>query len=74
MDNFYSMKECAEKLHLSLGTTQRYVNAGIIPAIHVGRRVLVPEAYFEKLAADAMEAMRKFNGETEEQEEPECSD
>ena len=49
MQRFLSVKEVAESLGMSIFTIHRYVTAGRLPSVRMGRRRLIPEAELEEL-------------------------
>jgi excisionase family DNA binding protein len=52
---FYTVDESAILLSLSRQSITRQIREKKIPAIKVERRVLIPAAYFERLAEQAMQ-------------------
>ena len=40
---FLTRKEAASELHVSLVTLSSYIKTGILPAVKIGTRVLIPE-------------------------------
>ena len=48
-----TVKECAEYLSISRPSAYQAVKRGEIPAIHIGRRILIPVAAIQKLLANA---------------------
>ena len=44
-----SVKECQEKMCLSKNSVYEAVRSGILPAIRVGRRILIPKAALERM-------------------------
>ncbi|MGA8030435.1 MAG: helix-turn-helix domain-containing protein [Bryobacteraceae bacterium] len=49
----YTVAEAAKKLGISRLSAYLAVQRGEIPAVHIGRRILVPKIAFEDLLADA---------------------
>jgi excisionase family DNA binding protein len=47
---FYTIDETASTLRLTRVTVQRKLKKGEIPSTHIGRRVLIPAAYFSTLS------------------------
>jgi excisionase family DNA binding protein len=47
---FYTVDETASTLRITRVTVQRKLSKGEIPSIHIGRRVLIPAAYFSALS------------------------
>jgi excisionase family DNA binding protein len=49
MDEFLTVAEIAELLKLNQQTIRNWIDAGTLPAIHVGRRVRIRRSDFERL-------------------------
>ena len=47
-DKFLTVKEVAERLLLNQQTVRNLIDRGTIPAVHVGRRVRIPQADFDR--------------------------
>ena len=54
--SFYTIDETAKILKVSRITIHRKLRTGEIPAVRVGRRVLVPALYFEQLTQSAFQS------------------
>jgi excisionase family DNA binding protein len=50
---FLSVQEAAEALRVDKATLRRYIRAGLVPAVKLRRRVLVPERALEQLVEKA---------------------
>jgi excisionase family DNA binding protein len=53
MDQFYTIRQAQAILKISRVTLSRHIKLGIVPAIHVGGRVLIPAEFFEDLKSQA---------------------
>ena len=49
-----TVREAAAYLRLGLNTTYEAIRRGELPAVRVGRRLLVPRAALERLLAESM--------------------
>ena len=49
MIEFLTTEEAAQKLRLSAGTVQKWINAGRLPAVFVGRRYLIRVADVDRV-------------------------
>ena len=50
----WTVRESAERLGLPLSTTYWYVECGILPAVRLGTRVLIPREAVERLVEKAL--------------------
>ena len=53
---FYTVKQLASVLHVSAITVWRKIKSGEIPAVRLGKRILIPGAYFEELKNKALQS------------------
>jgi excisionase family DNA binding protein len=53
---FHTIKNAAELLQVSPLTVWRKIQTGEIPATHLGRRVLIPNEFFDRLKEKAFES------------------
>jgi excisionase family DNA binding protein len=51
-DEFLTVAEIAELLKLNQQTVRNWIDAGTLPAIHIGRRVRVRRSDFDRLLQD----------------------
>jgi excisionase family DNA binding protein len=54
MTQFYTVAQTAKALNVVPLTVYRRTATGEIPSTHMGRKVLIPAAFIEKLVAQAM--------------------
>lgn len=54
---FLNRSEVQAALQVSASTLRRRVLSGEIPCVHVGRRVLFPQSYFDNLESQAYEGI-----------------
>jgi excisionase family DNA binding protein len=54
---FYTIAEAGKVLRLSRTNLYYQIKAGKIPTVRMGKRVLIPGAYFEQLTEKAMAAV-----------------
>ena len=52
---FFSIRKTAEILQVSNLTVWRRVQAGEIPSVRLGKRVLIPDTFFERLKETAFQ-------------------
>jgi len=52
-EKFYTIEETLNILRISRATAQRKLKNHEIPSIKIGRRVLIPSSYFERLIQGA---------------------
>ena len=57
VQQFYTISETEKILRLSRTALYFKIKSGKIPSVKIGKRVLVPGIYFEKLKNQAMEAV-----------------
>jgi hypothetical protein len=55
VQQFYSLAEAQKVLRLSRTGLYYQIKTGKVPVVRMGKRVLVPGAYFEKLSSQAMQ-------------------
>lgn len=48
----YTVEEVAQLLKISVDIVYDQIKAGKIPAIHFGRRIIIPRVRFERMLAD----------------------
>jgi excisionase family DNA binding protein len=58
IQQFYSITEAQRVLRLSRTGLYYQIKAGKVPVVRMGKRILIPGAYFEKLAAQAMQQVQ----------------
>jgi excisionase family DNA binding protein len=58
MPQFYTVAQAAKSLNVAKLTIYRRTTTGEIPSTRMGRKVLIPAMYIEKLVAQAMSAQR----------------
>jgi excisionase family DNA binding protein len=54
MPNFFTVAQTAKSLNVSKLTVYRRTVTGEIPSTRIGRKVLIPAAFIEKLVTQAM--------------------
>ncbi|MDR1445498.1 MAG: excisionase family DNA-binding protein [Treponema sp.] len=59
MPQFYSVSQTAKALGVSSLTVYRRTSSGEIPSTHMGRKVLIPAAFIEKLVSQAMSGTQR---------------
>jgi excisionase family DNA binding protein len=58
MPQFYSVTQAAKSLNVAKLTVYRRTATGEIPSTRMGRKILIPAAYIEKLVAQTMSGQR----------------
>ncbi len=61
MDEFLTVAEIAEILKLNQQTVRNWIDAGELPAVHVGRRVRIKRSDFDRLVEDGYTGREKGN-------------
>jgi excisionase family DNA binding protein len=51
---FYNLTEAGNILHVSRTNLYYRIREGKIPTVRIGKRILIPGAFFERLAAQAL--------------------
>jgi excisionase family DNA binding protein len=54
VQQFYSLAEAGKILHVSRTNLYYRIRDGKIPTVRMGKRILIPGAYFERLAEQAL--------------------
>ena len=66
IEKLYELPEFAELTGLKLGTVRQYVANGIIPALYLGRKRVVPASVVERICSQGLSTTtRKENTNTE---------
>jgi excisionase family DNA binding protein len=51
----WTVRETAEQLGITLSTAYAYIESGELPAVRLGRRLLIPRAAVQQLVDEAMD-------------------
>jgi hypothetical protein len=59
IEKLYELPEFAELTGLRLGTVRQYVSNGIIPALYLGRKRVVPASVLERICSEGLKTKKK---------------
>jgi excisionase family DNA binding protein len=58
VQQFYSLAEAGKILHVSRTNLYYRIRDGKIPTVRMGKRILIPGAFFERLADQSLQEAR----------------
>jgi excisionase family DNA binding protein len=58
IEKLYELPEFAELVGLKLGTVRQYVSNGIIPALYLGRKRVVPASVLERICSEGLQTKK----------------
>jgi excisionase family DNA binding protein len=58
IEKLYELPEFAELTGLKLGTVRQYVSNGIIPALYLGRKRVVPASVVERICSEGLKTKK----------------
>jgi excisionase family DNA binding protein len=59
IEKLYELPEFAELTGLKLGTVRQYVSNGIIPALYLGRKRVVPASVVERICSEGLKTKKQ---------------
>jgi len=63
IEKLYKLAEAAELTSLTLGTIRQYVSNGIIPALYLGRKRVIPASVLERICSEGLKTQRRDKSE-----------